>query len=591
MFTGSRILLGMMILVSIQAIIAFIRNGFVFSNFRPSLTFGNVNFMACYFIALLPLVYILPFNKYETDFKFIKEKKFLLFIPAAFAATLPLIFSQTRAAWLGFYISIFFLFIPCFFIILFNLNIKKGVIVFLTFFVLSIVIPVLVLNLPVPFISDITVRISDTIKNPLFDIQNRLVGWTGGLALFKKYPLLGGGMGSVYAASYDYIDKYFRIYVSTNNFSHSHSEYIELLGEGGIPALLIFLGLNFYIICRLSVISIKKSENIRIRLYALAVLSGLVAVLIQQIFSLTLRMPVSMAAYYSLLAISVFIINQYSAEGILIKNRNNILKRNSVIFFLAILILGGSRLFFPLFRMEYLLQMGYTSTYRNEANAYIDKAVKSYPDNILVLLKKMELDVHNILYSDQERKVLSKNGLDEIEKTLNKLARIHPGIHNLNKLFTDLYINKFKYYIVQNDEISKIIAHECLDKAYIYASRSLDQDFLLKSTHLQRLFLAKVLNDNDEMEILIKEYIEASIYLEFCKKYSVLKSKVDILFTDNLNDSYVRIDNSGRYVFKIKNDFVTNLASLIILMPEPDEKLMKDKIIKIADDAVDNLCN
>ena len=178
--------------------------------------------------------------------------------------------------------------------------------------------PVLLLKYPPPIIESLLGRLVSTMDNPIFFIKDRLNGWAGGMGLFFAHPIFGAGLGSVYPASFKFASKYFYMYSSSNSFKHSHNEYVEVLGEAGVFGMIVFVALFGFVIVMLLKRAYSKKYQFQYRIISLAVSAGIISMLIHQIFSLTLRMSVTMTAYFFLLGLGVFLIS-YSKKALVME--------------------------------------------------------------------------------------------------------------------------------------------------------------------------------------------------------------------------------------------------------------------------------
>jgi O-antigen ligase len=175
------------------------------------MTFGNYQ--------ALVLSFSLPILVY------IAQKGFLHFVAAIFLAGSifgGLLFSFTRGAWLGFLSSIIW------FCILKN---KK-----ILFLLIPICFAIYLLS------SDLKTRFISIMDKGSHGWREYM--WSAGLNMFKKHPIFGVGI--------DNYPRYVREYLPNslsgsekeniaNIACHSHSNYIQLLSERGIFALLSFL--------------------------------------------------------------------------------------------------------------------------------------------------------------------------------------------------------------------------------------------------------------------------------------------------------------------------------------------------------------
>ncbi|HPO49805.1 MAG TPA: O-antigen ligase family protein, partial [Spirochaetota bacterium] len=299
--------------------------GTFFAQFRPKLSFGNTDYFSGYLIGVLPLGLISPFIFYDKSKKFFQNKLSLILAIISLSGFLPLFFSQTRAAWLGMFVSIVFIIIPSLILMREKLS-KAKKFIFITIFVVFLVgTSVSLLVFPTPVSKNLFPRLVATFANPTFYVSDRLNGWSGGLGLFSHHPITGAGIGTVYPASFKYMNKYYYIYSDSNSFKHSHCEYVEVLGEGGILGIIFFAALFGFILFMTIKRVYSKKYDFTYRLICLGVFSGILSMLIHQIFSLSLRMSVTKTAYFFLIGLGIFLIS-YTKKALIDNNGENSVK-------------------------------------------------------------------------------------------------------------------------------------------------------------------------------------------------------------------------------------------------------------------------
>ncbi|HNS32794.1 MAG TPA: O-antigen ligase family protein [bacterium] len=244
----------------------------------PVSTFGNPNFFAGHIMMLIVISFSAIFS--ETIEK--KERAaFIVFLAAAFTA---LILVKSRAA------------------------------IFATFFGISTVM--LIVNSKGSFIKKwgffiflfaVAVFLFPTIHN-WFTTNIRVYLWRGTLAMIKRNPVTGWGLGNfVFFYPYFRIKEYFLQAESTPTTTHAHNEYLHIWSETGILGLFLFIALLAVIVFLLRK-SVKKDcfENI----VFIGVIGGFAAVLIDNIFSTNLRNPSTAMYFWFLMGLSAGKIKQ-----------------------------------------------------------------------------------------------------------------------------------------------------------------------------------------------------------------------------------------------------------------------------------------
>ena len=551
------------------------------TSFRPKLSFGNTNYFAGYAIGLLPLAIISAFVWYNKKRKFYQNWISITLFIIGILGAIPIYFTKTRAALFGCYIGFSVVLIPSLILMINKLSFKIKIPIALLCIIIFLFIPILLLKYPPPIINKIFGRLVTTMESPAFFINDRINGWTGALGLFKDHPIFGAGLGTTYPASFKYIGKYFYMYSDSNSFKHAHSEFIEVLGEGGIFGLIFFFALFGYVIISLLKRVYSNKYNLDYRLVSLGVSAGIISMLIHQIFSLTLRMSVTMTAYFFLLGVGIFLIS-YSNKALIVKPdnikkniipeflQNNINSKESYIIFTITfsLIIISLLLFLPLFKSEInvVKSFKYRSTSIKLTNHYLNKAIQIKPDNPYAWTQKYDFDNDILSYISYQGNY-EESYFKEVKNDLDKLNSIIPGYQNVWTKYARLYLNRYTIYInkfqksfnLKDLEESK----KALEKALEYLDKSLNMNFLYDYDHIYKLLILSVLQNEREYKEAIKDYITAKIFIDFAKAKKILKENVNISFngktTLNIVDSPKKI-KAKQYNFKISNEIVTKIS-------------------------------
>jgi len=230
-------------------------------------TFGNPNFFAGHISMPMCIGFSLLFSKEFKD-----EQKFLTLIFLIFGIQ-TLLFTKSRAAITG----LFFGIATVFFIL--NKEKKiKWIGYLILFFFLALLLPVIYKE----FITNI-----------------RFYIWSGTINLIKHKPFFGWGFGQ-FIFHYFYFRKreYFLQPEATPITNHAHNEYLEICSELGIIGLLLFL-FFIYLIINKYFRKNYKIENSIIAGFA----GGIVAVMVDNIFSTNLRNPSTAMYFWFLLGV------------------------------------------------------------------------------------------------------------------------------------------------------------------------------------------------------------------------------------------------------------------------------------------------
>ncbi|MDI1355442.1 MAG: O-antigen ligase family protein [bacterium] len=195
--------------------------------------------------------------------------------------------SYSRAAWVSLGISIIFF-------SLVKLKIKtKHILMALTFGVI-----ILILSGPkfssyfadskqLSHTNDVTMHLK-SVSNVNTDASNkeRINRWKSALRMFADKPLFGFGPGTYqfFYGPYQHRDELTRISTFSGNKGHAHSEYLNYLSETGLPGLLIFITLVFFIFYR-GIRLIRTSDDPTTKDLSLFLTCGLLTFFIHAFFN------------------------------------------------------------------------------------------------------------------------------------------------------------------------------------------------------------------------------------------------------------------------------------------------------------------
>jgi len=194
-------------------------------------TFGNPNFFAAYIVLMTPLVFALIGSS---------KNIFSALFAGAVAAilTLCVVLTQTRGGWLG-YAAGFVIYV-----LFFIFTVERDRIAHKPVFWLCATAFLVVAAVYLTQNEIVSKRIKRTIVNMHTGqgtVDSRSVFYKGTLGMFTARPLFGQGVGSFQIRFPFYRPNDYRMHRVSHNTRHSHSEYLQLLGEMGIIGLAGFL--------------------------------------------------------------------------------------------------------------------------------------------------------------------------------------------------------------------------------------------------------------------------------------------------------------------------------------------------------------
>lgn len=277
---------------------------------RPVSTFGNPNFLASFVLLFLPYSMLL-FLQAKTK----QENLISGFI--VLVLSLFLMISGTRSSWVGL-VACGLIFFICAreFRKIFLSKFIKILILFLVFCTCTFA---LVFGLKNHGNSAPGARISEAkqvlslntlslqSKHFIQPLHQRLMMWHCALSNFKNSPVMGKGVNS-FQLNYPYcqgqliaknpaLDK---MKMQANN---AHNEYLEILSDGGLIsfAIYVFLLFSFFATFKKEIKNLTKEE----KYFYIVLMLGLVSVLIDNLFNITLRtLLVSFAFWFILSSIN-----------------------------------------------------------------------------------------------------------------------------------------------------------------------------------------------------------------------------------------------------------------------------------------------
>lgn len=228
--------------------------------------FGNPIFFASYLINFLPIVFGICITEQN---KKIKLLYFLIFC----ISLITLYYTKTRAAFLGIFVATIFFVYNIFgaknrFKYLLSLSMIFLIFVFLT-------------------------------KNIWLRQQAHLLIWRDTLRMWSARAFLGVGLGKFHTEFVNFASKELRNIWPEKNFiiNDAHNEYVQFLAENGILGFSLLILLIFWFF-KLSLKYIKNLplndiESSRTKIILISLLSGCVALLVQNFFSVDLRFIIS----------------------------------------------------------------------------------------------------------------------------------------------------------------------------------------------------------------------------------------------------------------------------------------------------------
>lgn len=292
-------------IVSVYGILQYFGIDFIkwvsFGSGRVYSTMGNPDYMSAQFSIIIPIIIMLLFSSIKN--------KFFLFLLIVFMFFL-IIVAHGRGAWMGFFLSLLYLF--------FMIWLIYGVKFFgkNRYFFLAILSFVFFLIIIFSFPNPIN-KNAQTIKNRIksgFDITNdsvavRLFYWESALHMAKYHPFFGVGIGGFSLNTSFYqrkvLDRWEKIYppvakkVEPHVELYTHNDYLQTLAEMGFIGLGVFLWL-LYSAFIIPLGKILKDENILNKNILLGISGCIIAFAVNAILNFPWRVMQTLVLLYSL---------------------------------------------------------------------------------------------------------------------------------------------------------------------------------------------------------------------------------------------------------------------------------------------------
>lgn len=146
-------------------------------------------------------------------------------------------------------------------------------------------------------------------------LGTRFLAWLAAVDIFKHSVVsmaFGNGLGSFYQLVFTYYSPEFGYWDAPNSFKHVHNEFLELLADGGIISLLLFLSLLALSFRRLY-LQVRSEENILgLRILAAALICSLVGWIFYGLTSISTRMVSTQYLFAFVIIVTWTLIGQRS---------------------------------------------------------------------------------------------------------------------------------------------------------------------------------------------------------------------------------------------------------------------------------------
>jgi len=242
---------------------------------RIESTMENPNVLGEFLLLFLPLAAVFMLKE-----KFSKLSKYVYAFAFA-AGCLCMLLTQSRGCWLG-------LILAC--------------AIFVTFYNgrLWALLPIVILTLPFVMPETMVARMMSVGNMEDSSTSYRVFIWRGTFKMLKDFWVGGIGMG----------EGAFRLVYPLYSYNgiiapHAHNTFLQLVVEGGIGALLIFITIMAVFIKKISVSFRETKKGSVLNLLTLAIGSGVIGFLLQSMFDYTFYNYRMMAMFFMIIALGM----------------------------------------------------------------------------------------------------------------------------------------------------------------------------------------------------------------------------------------------------------------------------------------------
>ena len=366
--------------------------------------FGNPNFFATFLVATLPLLLAL-------SLKSTPRRKIIAGITLGLGLAC-LIFTATRAAWIGFVVSFLFLVLLIYATKTVRLNFKALLPLFIVFLAIFLIV---ILN------QKMIINRMSAILSLSGSASYRLHIWEVTLDMMKASPIFGTGLGTfqIVFPKFRYPD--FNLDVSIGNLLHAHNEYLEIWSEMGLIGLGVFLWLMFSFLRY--AFKVLKSEREK-GLMVAGLVTGVVGVLIDSLFSVSLRWTGPAFIFWLLFGLTVAMIRPKA-----ISTRKKGEKMRGKLTHLVVI--SGALLCIILIT-RWHIERYKANIYVAKAQAFLDGGRKT--EAMLEFKKALDKDTYSLiaLYLIGCLNMEKKN-FNEAKRYFDKLERLAPDFANIHE--------------------------------------------------------------------------------------------------------------------------------------------------------------
>lgn len=340
--------------------------------------FGNPIFFAVHIINFLPIVVGL----------FLIEKKFFLkfvYFVIFLISIITLYYTKTRAAFIGIFLSFAFF-------VYFLYPLRKKILYLVSFMILFLVFLI--------FTKNIWLRHQ---AHPLI--------WRDTIKMWLSKPIFGVGIGKFHIEFVKFASEDLRKIWPQKSFiiNDAHNEYFQILSESGIVGFVLFL-LPIFLFFYDTLKKVKLQKDLSQKILINSLLSGCLAVLVQNFFSVDMRFIISSVYLFITMGITLSITDEMKYKE-LIFNSREIKVVSLLVFFIISGLVSFSKKSLSFFSVLHISQKGVVLEFDDNGFGLLQIILRPYLANYKLSKEKDFFD---------EKVVNAAETLQELEKLKEK---------------------------------------------------------------------------------------------------------------------------------------------------------------------------
>ena len=350
--------------------------------------FGNPIFFAAYLIIFLPIIFGIYLIEGNKKIKF-------LYILVLIISGVVIYYTKTRAAFLGIFFSGMFF--------VYNIYSSKNkfkylLIILITFFIFVVLT-----------------------RNIWLRQQAHFLIWRDTLKMWNSNLIFGIGLGEFHTKFVNFASERLRNIWPEKNFiiNDAHNEYIQFLAENGILGFIFFvllIYLFFYSSLKyIKKISFKDKYEFKTKIILTSLLSGCVALLTQNFFSVDLRFIISNIYLFLIMGFVIGFTSEIEEKKLIFDSLIVKFFSLTIVFFL-LGIFSISKKTFSMLSLIHFTPQGIKLYIDDVGNGLLQNFLRPYIANYKL---KQEKDFFD------EKIVDSAKTLEELEELKNKFPNKH----------------------------------------------------------------------------------------------------------------------------------------------------------------------